>query len=224
MIVPAGGPVARIQHVARPARGIDVSNVNGPVDWAKVAHADIEFAFVKATEGVSFDDSRFAANRLAARGHGVHVGAYHFARPDHNHPVDEARHLIRAVRTLAVGDLKPVLDYETKSSLSPAQVALWIREFNHEIRDGLGVWPIFYSYRALVQSLHLVKPLGGGFWDADYSVNDGHEHSFIVPTPWRRVLAHQFTSRGHVDGVPGDVDISSTANLLSLLAHPVRSL
>ncbi|HEY7771115.1 GH25 family lysozyme, partial [Longimicrobium sp.] len=40
-------------------RGIDVSRWQGAVDWNAVAGDDVEFAFIKATEGGDFTDPRF---------------------------------------------------------------------------------------------------------------------------------------------------------------------
>lgn len=42
--------------------GIDVSSFQGQVDWPRVAGDDIDFAYVKATEGGDFVDRRFAHN------------------------------------------------------------------------------------------------------------------------------------------------------------------
>jgi len=58
--------------------GIDVSAHQGAIDWDRVAHDNISFAYVKATEGDDFVDARFADNWVAARRAGVAVGAYHF--------------------------------------------------------------------------------------------------------------------------------------------------
>ena len=38
--------------------GIDVSNYNGTVDWKKVKESGVAFAFVKATEGITYVDPR----------------------------------------------------------------------------------------------------------------------------------------------------------------------
>ncbi|MGE3272681.1 MAG: GH25 family lysozyme, partial [Chloroflexota bacterium] len=42
--------------------GIDVSNNNGSIDWARVAASGQAFCFIKATEGTAFKDSYFARN------------------------------------------------------------------------------------------------------------------------------------------------------------------
>lgn len=206
------------------ALAIDVSNVNGAVDWKKVAASGIHAAFVKATEGATFDDSRFPAHRIAAAHAGVHVGAYHFARPDRNDPVTEARHFVRAVGKIGVSELRPVLDFETPAHLTPAQMVAWARKWMQEVERLTGVWPLFYSYPAMIEGLHADRVIGDGLWLASYGVNDGKEHPFVVPKPFKRAFAHQFTSNGHVPGVSGAVDVSSFAKLTPLLAHPIRSV
>src|SRR5262249_31443537 len=63
------------------AKGIDVSNWNGTINWTKVAHAGYRFAIGKATEATTFDDSTYLANRYGSESAGLVFGAYHFARP-----------------------------------------------------------------------------------------------------------------------------------------------
>lgn len=58
--------------------GIDVSAHQGRIDWTSVAKDDIEFAYVKATEGADFIDDRFEENWAAVDEAGLDRGAYHF--------------------------------------------------------------------------------------------------------------------------------------------------
>jgi len=58
--------------------GIDVSAHQGRIRWDKVAGDGISFAYIKATEGGDFTDTRFDENWKGARAAGVAVGAYHF--------------------------------------------------------------------------------------------------------------------------------------------------
>jgi lysozyme len=59
-------------------RGVDVSSYQGNIDWPTIAGQDVDFAYVKATEGSSFTDRWFEANLRGAREAGLLVGAYHF--------------------------------------------------------------------------------------------------------------------------------------------------
>jgi len=57
--------------------GIDVSAHQGAIDWDRVAHDRISFAYIKATEGGDFVDARFTVNWAGARRAGITAGAYH---------------------------------------------------------------------------------------------------------------------------------------------------
>ena len=58
--------------------GIDVSNHQGPINWGEVADDNISAVYMKATEGRSFVDKRFAENWAGAASAGIPRGAYHF--------------------------------------------------------------------------------------------------------------------------------------------------
>ncbi len=61
-----------------PVQGIDVSHHNGEIIWPTVAAQDVDFAYIKATEGADLRDPRFAVNWAGAAKAGVRRGAYHF--------------------------------------------------------------------------------------------------------------------------------------------------
>ena len=42
-----------------PVRGVDVSHHQGKIDWDTLARQDIQFAYIKATEGSNFKDKIF---------------------------------------------------------------------------------------------------------------------------------------------------------------------
>ena len=61
-----------------PIRGVDVSAYQGEIDWEVLAGQDISFAFIKATEGSTFVDKKFAENYENAIKTDLRIGAYHF--------------------------------------------------------------------------------------------------------------------------------------------------
>ena len=90
--------------------GIDVSNHQGSIDWARVADDDIDVAYLKATEGGDWVDERFAENWRGAADAGLARGAYHFftlCRPG----ADQADNFLRTVPRDADA-LAPVVDLE----------------------------------------------------------------------------------------------------------------
>lgn len=59
--------------------GIDVSEHNGTLDWAKIKKAGIEFAIIRTGYGTSHVDTQFKNNMKGAIEQGIHIGAYHFS-------------------------------------------------------------------------------------------------------------------------------------------------
>jgi len=45
-----------------PIRGVDVSSYQGEIDWSTLSQQNINFAYIKATEGSSLQDKRFDYN------------------------------------------------------------------------------------------------------------------------------------------------------------------
>jgi GH25 family lysozyme M1 (1,4-beta-N-acetylmuramidase) len=205
---------------------IDVSNANGAVDWHAVRKAGVVGAFVKASEGESFTDRFWAGNRHDANMAGVRVGAYHFARPDlhPSTPLAEARHFVGVVGRLNRTDLRPVLDLEVATpELHNQELVWWCQKWSRYVRDKLGVWPLLYGSTSYLANLMGAqsRPILGGLWLASYGRNDGRRYEPTVPRPWKKYVAHQYCSVGHVAGVRGDVDRSYAPRLTPLLAHPV---
>ncbi len=107
---------AKENHLAcKPAegyevRGVDVSHYQGNIDWKKLAGEDIDFAFIKATEGSGHVDTGFYENWEAANATELKVGAYHFFSFDS--PAEtQAQLYIDTVGDLS-GNLIPVVDIE----------------------------------------------------------------------------------------------------------------
>lgn len=61
-----------------PIRGVDVSSYQGVIDWNVLSRQNIDFAYIKATEGSSYVDPYFETNIDNAVKTDLYVGAYHF--------------------------------------------------------------------------------------------------------------------------------------------------
>ena len=115
---PASSPALPAARRRAHAKGIDVSNWNGTINWTKVAHAGYKFAIAKATEATSYEDTTYVANRSGSQAAGLAFGAYHFAQPSGTSDaaavasaVAQADYFL-SVAQPAAGDLTPVLDLE----------------------------------------------------------------------------------------------------------------
>lgn len=178
-------------------KGVDVNNGRGVIDWRQVRAAGYEFAWIKATEGRTWDDNRFTFNMRAAKAAGLRVGGYHYARPDNNSAQAEVDHFLRVHRPQP-GELLPVLDFEVE----PASAA-WALDFLRRLEGAIGARPVLYTYAAFLTKMGSFDALSRyPLWYAHYGANDGNEHPARPPSQFRFAV-HQFTSKGRVPGIPG---------------------
>lgn len=93
-----------------PIRGVDVSYYQGEIDWQVLAGEDIEFAFIKATEGSSHIDTKFEENWEQSGKTALRRGAYHFFSFESSGEA-QGEHFISVVPK-EEGMLAPVVDIE----------------------------------------------------------------------------------------------------------------
>lgn len=209
-------------------RLVDLSDNNpGPIDFGAMKRAGTFGVWLKVTEGLGFVDQTFQDRARAARLVGLRVGGYHFARPTAGNAGQEAHYFVAHLGKVQRRDLRPVLDLETNDAkLSPAELHDWARLFLVTVKVLTKVRGLTYSGPAfiLAQAWAHDFGVGAGLWLADYGPDDGTPHPPHVPHPWRKIVAHQYTSKGHVAGVEGNVDLSHGRSRRGVLAHPVRGL
>ena len=72
--------VTSLSLLAQNYHGIDVSHHQDKIDWSLVAEDDVDFVYIKATEGATYKDPCYDENMKGAINSGLPVGAYHFFR------------------------------------------------------------------------------------------------------------------------------------------------
>lgn len=145
--------------------GIDVSQVQTITDPAASARAGFRFAFVKASEGLSYRDPACRRHLDALAGAGLLVGAYGFARFSQGQPRDQARTLYDAATSDGRHMVRLVLDLES----CPTGTA-WsaLRDFAGEYMSELrlsGSLPALYTMGSWVPHL---TGLDVPIWVAQY--------------------------------------------------------
>jgi len=105
-----------------------------------------------------YDDPRFVQNLVRATAAGMHLGPYHFARPDvaGNTGTDEANHFIQmAGAWMRPGYLVPVFDLEAGQSLGGDALAQFALDFSDRLHAVLRIRPCIYvngSYSGTLQA------------------------------------------------------------------------
>ena len=194
--------------------GIDVSHFQGEIDWQKVKAAGIGFAFIKATDGLTFVDPMLIANVSGCVDGGIPFGVYHFFRPALD-AAKQAQFFLDTTINLSAGHsytsesgisrlgapcLPPALDLELGPMVT-SQAAAWL----DAVDEAQGREPFVYTAPAFAaQYLAFGPPIGVyPLWLAEYT--DAPEPK--LPTAWATWDFWQRTPNGQVDGVPNLVDL-----------------
>lgn len=179
--------------------GLDVSNHQGEIDWEAVAGDDIEFVYVKATEGGDFVDARFDANWQGAGAAGLDRGAYHFftlCRPG----IEQARNFLDVVPH-EDAELPLAVDLELPGNCSdrpPADdVLAEVDAFVDEVESATGRELVVYVLSDFHDRYPVLDRLDRPRWERRIFLRPGGG--------W---LLWQFTFDGDVDGISGGVDIN----------------
>lgn len=114
--------------------GIDVSEHNGKLDWAKIKASGISFAIIRSGYGVSHKDTQFENNMKGALAQGIPVGIYHFSYAlDTAGARKEADYVISLLKPYKGKITLPVFfdfEYDTIRYASDNGVALGRQAFN----------------------------------------------------------------------------------------------
>jgi lysozyme len=198
--------------------GIDISHFQGTIDWSQVAQAGKMFAFVKATQGLTYVDPQFHANWAGVKAAGLLRGAYHFYQPGDD-PRQQAEFFLQTVE-LGPGDLPPALDVEISNGQSAGEIVQGVQEWLSAVQQALGVTPLLYTDRTFWNTLG-AKGFGDyPLWVAEYGVTLP-----VLPAGWTSWAFWQFSEAGTVPGVTGSTDLDlfqGSLEDLRTLAIPER--
>lgn len=181
--------------------GIDISHHNGKIDWTKVKRKcpDLEFVYIKCTEGATFVDSKFKTNAEGALAQGYNVGAYHYFRM-----TSGAREQFQHFKenTEGVGlNLIPMVDVEKTDGKTKAELQDSLQVMLNLLEEEYGTKPMIYginaSYNKLCAPRFNSYPLYIGLYGDEEPDITGPGHYVI----W------QYSMTGIIKGIPKDVDL-----------------
>ena len=176
--------------------GMDVSGYQGNVNWSAARSNGARFAYVKATEGVSYRNPYFSQQYTGSYNAGIVHGAYHFALPDRSSGATQADYFVdHGGGWSADGRTFPgTLDIEynpygpTCYGKSWSQMVSWIHAFANEYKHRTGRDVVIYSTTNWWQTC---TGNNGGFsanplWIARYSTSAGTlPHGWSFYTIWQ---------------------------------------
>ena len=129
-----------------PVRGVDVSYYQGDIDWKVLADENIDFAFIKATEGSGHIDTKFEENWEQSGKTDLKRGAYHFFSFESRGEA-QAEHFISVV-SKEEGMLSPVVDIEFYGNRFYNKPD--VEETRAELQSLLDVLEAYYGVKPLI--------------------------------------------------------------------------
>ncbi|MGI6721673.1 MAG: GH25 family lysozyme [Anaerovoracaceae bacterium] len=181
-------------------KGVDVSSYQGNIDWGTIEKQNIAFAYIKATEGSSHVDRKFAQNWENIDHTGIRKGAYHFMSLETSGKA-QAENFISHVDK-EHGMLPPVIDAElygnfTAANVTADSVQAILEPLSDTLEKEYGRKPIIYTNRHFYNS-YISGRYDNELWIADMSVrqplDDGKKWTFC-----------QYSISGQLKGYSGGV-------------------
>ncbi len=211
----------KIQHDSRfngyiIQEGIDVSQWNGDIDWAKVKEAGYEFAIIRVSatgseSGDQFMDYKAIQNIEGALKVGMSIGVYHFSQAiTEKEARKEAQYILNAIQPYKGRIALPVVfDFEYVSEsdgeggrlfdahLTKSKATKICNKFCETV-EASGLSSMVYSNPSMLGNqlnpADLVAPVWLAQWANAVSYSGSYEY-------W------QYSATGRVPGIKGEVDL-----------------
>ena len=190
--------------------GVDVSAYQGTIDWKKVKDSGIDFAMIRLgyrgyESGKLVKDEYAVRNLEGARAAGLRVGAYFFSQALTTKEVDEEIAFMMDVLDGFLPDMPLVLDWEipaanARTAKMDARTLTDLQQHYCLRITEKGYAPMIYFNWHQSENLYYLSELEAyPFWLALYQDR--------MTYPWA-VEMWQYTDKGRVPGIQGNVDIN----------------
>ena len=181
-------------------KGIDVSEWQGNIDWQKVKNAGIKFAMIRTSYGKRSLDKTYIANIEGAQAVGIDVGAYHYCYAKNIEDAKaEARHFINTIKPYTLS-YPAVLDLEdpSQANLNKQLLTDMAIAFMEVVKDA-GYFPMLYANKYWLETRFNYDRLKDyDVWLAQWASKPTWTGNFGI---W------QYTDKGKVNGISGNVDL-----------------
>lgn len=199
------------QHIGKI---IDVSEWQGIIDWPSVIADDVTLSIIRVQHGSAHQDLKYMENLQKCISAGGKYAVYaYFAATSTSDAQQEARDFYNRTQKVVAGKQQPIfyaIDVESiEMSGDVTQMRAGVEAYMSQL-NALGVPDnkiVLYIANHLYDKFNLNVARPGAIWIPSYGQNDGTLANSLKPThPYD---LHQFTSKGSVKGISGNVDMSA---------------
>lgn len=193
---------------------IDVSEWQGVIDWPSVIADDVTLSIIRVQHGSAHQDLKYMENLQKCISAGGKYAVYaYFATTSTSDAQQEARDFYNRTQKVVAGKQQPIfyaIDVESiEMSGDVTQMRAGVEAYMSQL-NALGVPDnkiVLYIANHLYDKFNLNVARPGAIWIPSYGQNDGTLANSLKPThPYD---LHQFTSKGSVKGISGNVDMSA---------------
>jgi len=202
--------INRRNHTVSNQLGIDVSHYQGRINWRNVSFdKHSSYVYIKATENSSLVDDMYYTNLREARAAGIPVGSYHFFSPSAS-PMTQLLNFTRTVPSLREQDLVPMVDVEARGKCSIDEFRERLLQFLIGIEERYGVKPIIYT------GTNFYNKYLCGYFDEYLYMIARYAEDIPELNGHPKFAIWQYSSKGQVAGIRGNVDLSRFVDNYSL--------
>ncbi len=183
-------------------RGIDVSWVQGDIDWEKVSKSGIEFVIIRAGRGPidengCKEDTHFRQNIEGALKYGLNVGVYFYSYAENvEQAEEEAEFYVNLLDEYNI-TYPVIVDLEEDVGVSDLSE---IAEAYAQTISAKGYYPMIYSYRFSLDDQISDKIKNKyALWIAQTGPQPDTDYNYYI---W------QYSHEGRINGIEGNVDFN----------------
>lgn len=190
---------------------VDVSDLQGKIDWERVSEDGIDFAMIRLgrrgyTEGNIYLDNYYYENVSGVQSEGMPFGVYFFSQAiTEDEAIEEANFVIKhlsgsGISYPVVFDHEPVESADGRANnLSKNELTHITKAFCQKIEDA-GYTPMIYGNAFDMERLNLNDLKGIDVWYAEYESSQ--------PTGQFDFVMWQYSSTANVSGINTQADLS----------------
>lgn len=183
-------------------KGIDVSNYNGDINWSLVKDYGIECAYIKATEGTTYQDPYLNTHYNGAKSAGLLTGFYHFLVGS-SAPEIQAENFYNCIKDKE-NNMLPCLDLE-HSKNEPHNFMDYALRFIERFKALSGMNICIYACPSFIEEKLDKRLIQYPLWCAHYGV----DRPGFTKVWGSSYAGHQYTEKGSVSGISGNVDMNN---------------
>ncbi|MBR1641517.1 MAG: Ig-like domain-containing protein [Butyrivibrio sp.] len=193
--------------------GIDVSKWNGNINWTQVKNAGVNYAIIRcgyrgSSAGALIEDPKFRANIQGAQAAGIRVGVYFFSQAVNEvEAVEEASMCINLCKGYNLS-FPIYIDVEAShgrgDQISASQRTANVKAFCGTIQSAGYRAGVYSNKTWFTQYMNASSLTSYKIWLAQYAAN--------VTYTATRYDMWQYTSKGSISGISGNVDMNINYN------------